>query len=103
MRNSLLLMAALALACASRPKIKEKPLVRVTPNGYELVSDNGNPKERKSPKVCQMEEIVGSHLPKLVCYAPEDADAERIGTQMQWDQEHGCQFNKKMCGGQKGN
>jgi hypothetical protein len=100
MRNPILLMAALALSCANRPKVKEKPLVRLTADGsYALVGDNGNPKEHKSAKICQMEEIVGSHLPKLVCYAPEDGEAERVGTQMQWDQEHGCQFSQKQCKG----
>jgi hypothetical protein len=99
MRTPILLLTAFALACASRPKVKERPMVRVTEGGYQLVGDNGDPGSGKSPKICQMEEVVGSHLPKLVCYAPEDGDAERIQTQMQWDQEHGCQFSKAQCKG----
>jgi hypothetical protein len=100
MRLYPMMIAAFVLGCASRPKVQEKPMVvRVSPSGYQLVDDQGDPKQGKSRKVCQMEEIVGSHVPHLICYVPEDADAERRGTQMQWDQEHGCQYSNAMCHG----
>ena len=80
---------AIASLCACHPRAqgprKDKPIVtRVTPSGYELVEDDGTVRN------CELTQIVGSHVPTLVCAKPEDEEKERLDTQMSFQGPHEC-------------
>jgi hypothetical protein len=87
--RTLAMAAAMLSLCACHPRArgprKDKPIVtRVTPSGYQLVEDDGTKRN------CQMMEIVGSHVPKLVCALPEEEEKERLDTQMSFQGPHQC-------------
>jgi hypothetical protein len=87
------------LACVPRVQAprKDRPIVtRVTPSGYELVEDDGRKRN------CTMEEIVGSHVPTLVCAIPEEEEQERRNTQMSFQGPGNCGHVKgaPSCNGQ---
>ena len=78
---------------------KDRPLVvRVGPNGFELVAEDGVANRRE----CSIEEIVGSHIPVMICSTQEQRDNERLATQNDFFMPRNCRDAVKCDGAPRG-